>query len=218
MRIFIKILANNSLIPFNYQHLLTGAIHKWWGVNKWHNETSFYSFSSLIGGQKNGDKLLFTGSTGFFFSAHEKRMITDLIKGIQLDPLINFGLTVSEIKICKTPKFRTKEIFFAQSPIFIKRKIENREVHFTYNQPEANQLLTETLISKLKKAGIPHEGVKIEFDKKYNGAKTKLVYYNKIGNKTNICPVIIEGTVEQIEFAWNVGVGNSTGIGFGAIK
>ncbi|MGN9307593.1 CRISPR-associated endoribonuclease Cas6 [Enterococcus faecium] len=58
----------------------------------------------------------------------------------------------------------------------------------------------------------------MSFDRTYYAAKTKLVYYKNIGNKTSICPVIIEGTPEQIAFAWNVGVGNSTGIGFGALK
>jgi CRISPR/Cas system endoribonuclease Cas6 (RAMP superfamily) len=30
--------------------------------------------------------------------------------------------------------------------------------------------------------------------------------------------VIIKGTPEQLAFAWNVGLGNSTGIGFGALN
>ena len=41
---------------------------------------------------------------------------------------------------------------------------------------------------------------------------------NGIKNKASICPVIVKGTSEQIAFAWNVGVGNSTGIGFGALN
>jgi CRISPR/Cas system endoribonuclease Cas6 (RAMP superfamily) len=34
----------------------------------------------------------------------------------------------------------------------------------------------------------------------------------------NWCPIIIKGKPETKLFAWNVGLGNSTGIGFGAIK
>jgi CRISPR-associated endoribonuclease Cas6 len=71
---------------------------------------------------------------------------------------------------------------------------------------------------KLRKAGLSDEDANISFQKDYPGAKTKIIHYNNIGNRVNVCPVVIEGSPEQIAFAWNVGVGNSTGIGFGALK
>jgi CRISPR-associated endoribonuclease Cas6 len=218
MRIFISLKSNNQLVPFNYQQFITGAIHKWLGENIWHNQTSLYSFSLLIGGQKKGNKLHFPKSTGFFFNAHETQMIKNLISGIQVDPQINFGLSVNEIQIRETPVFGNRHVFFVQSPVLVKRKVDNREVHYTYNQPESEILLTETLATKLDKAGLPREGINVQFDKGYAGAKTKVIYYNNIGNRANLCPVIVEGSPEQIEFAWNVGVGNSTGIGFGSLK
>ena len=42
--------------------------------------------------------------------------------------------------------------------------------------------------------------------------------YNGVENKASWCPVIVEGKPETKAFAWNVGLGNSTGIGLGAIK
>ena len=36
MRINLRISANKELVPFTYQHLLTGAIHKWLGDNQDH--------------------------------------------------------------------------------------------------------------------------------------------------------------------------------------
>jgi CRISPR-associated endoribonuclease Cas6 len=62
------------------------------------------------------------------------------------------------------------------------------------------------------------DNLEIRFEKNYSKAKTKLIAYNGIKNKTNWCPVIIKGKPETKFFAWNVGLGNSTGIGFGAIK
>lgn len=218
MRIFISLTSNNQLVPFNYQQFITGAIHKWLGENIYHNQTSLYSFSLLIGGQKKGNKLLFPQSTGFFFSAFDTKMIKDLIKGIQNDPHINFGLTVNEIQVRETPVFGNRHVFFVQSPVLVKRKVDNNEIHYIYNQPETDMLLTETLSTKLDIAGLSNEGINVRFDKEYAHAKTKVIYYNNIGNRANICPVIIEGSKEQIEFAWNVGVGNSTGIGFGSLK
>ena len=69
---------------------------------------------------------------------------------------------------------------------------------------------------KLKIANLEYE-VKISFDRNYLNRKTKLVRINGIENKANFCPVIVEGNPEAVAFAWNVGIGHSTGSGFGAI-
>lgn len=218
MRIYIKIRSENKPVPFNYQPMITGAIHKWIGENEVHDKTSMYSFSWLKGGRKKGDNLIFENQTSFEFSSYDNNLIKKIINGIQNDPIINHGLEVSEISIQETPIFSNKEIFFVSSPVLIKRKEQEREIHFTYDQKETDLLLTETLKTKLRRAGIDDNNIHLAFDRSYQGAKIKLIYYKSIGNKTNICPVIIEGTPEQIGFAWNVGVGNSTGIGFGALK
>ena len=58
----------------------------------------------------------------------------------------------------------------------------------------------------------------IYFDASHTKAGTKLVNYKGIMNRASWCSVIIKGSPETKLFAWNVGIGNSTGIGFGAIK
>jgi len=218
MRIHITIKSENKFVPFNYQPAITGAIHKWIGINKIHDKTSMYSFSWLKGGRKNGDGLIFENETSFQFSSYNNELIRKIINGIQIDPTINYGLKVSEIIIQQTPAFSNKETFFVSSPVLVKRKENEREIHFTYDKVESDGLLTETMKTKLMRAGLNADNVQVGFDRNYSGAKTKLVYYKQIGNKTNICPIIIHGTPEQIAFAWNVGVGNSTGIGFGSLK
>ncbi|MCH5598024.1 CRISPR-associated endoribonuclease Cas6 [Niabella ginsengisoli] len=79
-------------------------------------------------------------------------------------------------------------------------------------------MMTETLQSKLKHANLNTDGVAVEFDSNFPNPRTKLIKYGEINNKVNLCPIIIKGSKEQIAFAWNVGVGNSTGIGFGSLK
>ena len=218
MRVHLKLKSDLQTIPFNYQPQLAGAFHKWIGQNNLHDATSLYSFSWLQGGEKNRDGLVFKQGASLHFSAYDDQIIKKLIEGIQQDPTINFGLTVSEVIIQQTPEFGSKEVFFLASPVLIKRTEREREIHFTYDQLDSDMLLTETLKTKLRKAGLDDDNTTVAFDRTYPKAKTKLVYYKNIGNKANICPIIIEGTPEQIAFAWNVGVGNSTGIGFGALK
>ena len=67
-------------------------------------------------------------------------------------------------------------------------------------------------------AGLPiDESLKIYFDQNYINKKIKYIDYRGVRNKANMCPVFIKGKPETKAFAWNVGIGNSTGIGFGAI-
>jgi len=218
MRLHLKTTFNREELPFNYQPILTGVIHKWIGKNNFHDGVSFYSFSWLSGGEATKSGLRFPFGTSFFVSSYHIEFLKKIIEGIQIDPTIANGLAVKEVIIQEDPEFKSEAKFFCASPVFIKRTEDGREVHYTFNEEESSKHLTDTLRTKLKKAGLRDEEVYVEFDKAYPTPKTKVIYYNKIGNKVSLCPVILKGSPEQIAFAWNVGVGNSTGIGFGALK
>jgi CRISPR-associated endoribonuclease Cas6 len=219
MRLYLQVTRNNKPISFNYQSYLTGTIHKWLGYNEHHGALSLYSFSwfenvTII---KNTGIMLDNDSY-FFISAYKEELIKQIIRGIMKDPFICFGSEVAEIQIRNTPVFSSTEKFFIGSPIFIKRRLDNREKHITFDHPKCNDYLTETLQKKLKAVNLPFENIKVRFDASYFYPKTKIIKYKEISNRANICPIIIEGTPEQIAFAWSVGVGNSTGIGFGSLK
>ena len=218
MRLHINTSGANRIVPFNYQPILTGAIHKWIGENEIHDLTSLYSFSWLMKGIAQSDGIRFDRQACFFISAFDNELIKLIINGIQENPKIGFGLEVKEITIQEDPDFSGSHLFYTASPILIKRNEEKRTTHFVWNDLKSDSLLTETLKRKLKQADINSDNLFVKFDRSYRNPKTKVVYYQNIGNRVNICPVIISGTSEQLNFAWNVGVGNSTGIGFGAIK
>lgn len=219
MRIHLKTSKTGKIIPFNYQTYLTGALHKWIGKNNLHDDRlSLYSFSWLNGGLTTEQGLKFENGANLFISAYNEQLLKRIIHGIRESPDIAFGLEVKEVIIQENPLFETQVKFNAASPILIKRNINGKIKHYTYHDQESSDFLTETLKNKLRKENIDDKGVNVQFDLSYNNPKTKIIYYNKIGNKVNICPVVIEGTPEQILFAWNVGLGNSTGIGFGALE
>jgi len=218
MRIHLKVTKTNEIIPFNHQPLLTGVIHKWLGDNNEHGKISLYSFSQLIGGKIVSDGLKFEFGSALFFSSYDPVLLKKMIVGIQNDPEMFYGLTVSEIILQKDPDFSDRELFFVASPIFIKRKVGEKVDHILYDDPRANDCLKETLITKMNIAGIIDKTLDIMFDTSYPKAGTKLIAYNNVKNRANWCPVIIKGKQETKLFAWNVGLGNSTGIGYGAIK
>jgi len=220
MRLHIFTSPGIEILPFNYQPILTGAFHKWLGENELHGKPSLYSFSWLTGSRTTKSGLKFPNGAYFFISAHHEEVIKNIISGIRQDPIVTRELVVQEITIAEDLKINniTQRTFQCASPILVKRTVDDREIHYTFDDIKSDELLTETLKNKLKEAGLSSDGIAVSFDRSYPHAKTKVAYYKNIGNKANMCPVTIKGTTDQITFAWNVGVGNSTGIGFGALK
>lgn len=218
MRLHLKIQTNNEIIPFDHQHYLTGAVHKWLGKNNEHGDVSLFSFSWLQGGKKTTTGLHFGKQTALFFSSYDIVLIKKLIRGIQSDNRIYNGFTVEEMVIQEDPDFSNQTYFQLASPILIKRKIEQNIQHITYKNASANLYLKETLATRMEKAGIAGEDFEISFNPSNGNASTKLVKYKSIENRANWCPITIYGSNTIKQFAWNVGIGNSTGIGFGAIK
>ncbi len=218
MRVYLKTTSNRELVPFNYQQYLVGALHDWLGENEVHDDISLYSLSWLQGGKAKGAGLDFPEGSTFFISSPSKDMIRRIIYGARAQPTINFGMEVREIILREPPPFGEEERFLLDSPILIKRTID-RQVKFFYpSDSDADLLITETLRHKLKKAGLGELPVLARFDNSYHNVKTKLITYKGIRNKASFCPVILEGDSQAIAFAWDVGIGNSTGIGFGALK
>ncbi|WP_299435251.1 CRISPR-associated endoribonuclease Cas6 [uncultured Maribacter sp.] len=218
MRLHLKLTKSSSPIPFNYQHLLTGCFHKWLGKsNVEHGAISMYSFSWLQNVKATKKGLHVTPETSFFINFYDAEIAKKVIEGILAAPEMFHGVSVQEVYMQEAPNFANKAYFYVASPVLVKRDTEKGKKHYQYFEEETNQLLTQTLQLKLEKAGLSTEGVSVRFDSNYTKSKTKIVSYKEIKNKVNICPVVIEGSPEQIAFAWNVGVGNSTGIGFGAL-
>lgn len=220
MRAYLNLSANTSQVPFNYQPFLVGALHKWLGNNNIHGSLSLYSFSWLKNGRKSGKTLDFRNGGLWHISFYDEDLMKKLIAGIRTDPEINFGMRVTEITLRNTPEFGEEETFMLDSPVLVKRikEGEKNEKHYTFSDPEANGLLTETLRHKLTKAGLGDRKIEVIFDTDYSEAKTKMVTYRDINNRANMCPVILKGDPDAIAFAWNVGIGNSTGIGFGSVR
>lgn len=218
MRIHLKIKTTNEVIPYDHQPLLTGTIHKWLGWNEEHGKVSLYSFSQLEGGKATSGGLRFERNTSLFFSSYNSDLIKKMVSGIQKDYTLFYGLAVSEIIIQEDPELADRDLFFPASPIFIKRRADDRIRHIRFDDPFAGLYLKETMQTKMNEAGIKDELFDIRFETTHPKAGTKKITYNGIQNRANWCPVIIEGNPKTKLFAWNVGLGNSTGIGFGAIK
>jgi|AntRauTorckE5430_2_1112549.scaffolds.fasta_scaffold01260_4 CRISPR-associated endoribonuclease Cas6 len=206
------------LVPFNYQQKLVGRLHKWLGENAEHDSISLYSVSWLGRGEVKSGALSFPNGTSFHISAANDDLLADVIEGLQTDTEINWGMKVKSIMPQREPVFENSTRFIMQSPVLIKRKVEDGSQQFYYHTDEiSGQYMTETMKAKMAFAGVEGD-LSLRFDRTYDKARIKMATYRGIKNKGSLCPVIAEGDPHCLAFAWNVGIGNSTGIGFGAIK
>src|SRR5699024_2742265 len=121
-----------------------------------------------------------------------------------------------------TPNFGSVFRFEVDSPVLTRvNRDDNSRKHLTFEDEKADASLTRTLRSKLKEAGFSNgdSEVIVGFDRSYQNAHTKLIEIKDgIKLKTSICPVIVAGTPKAVQFAWDVGVGEMTGSGFGCLK
>jgi CRISPR-associated endoribonuclease Cas6 len=205
-------------MPFDYQYKLTGLLHKWLGKNDIHDGKSLYSFSWLKGDYYLQQGLNFEQGAKWFISFHDSELGKILIDAIQKDPTAIYGMRVEEIVIKTDPEYTDKAHLPAASPILVRDYSSNQNGDYlTPKHEDTGKLLTESIKSKMKFAGLDYE-IKIDFDKTYPRAKTKLIDIKGIKHRANICPVIMEGDPEAIRFARNVGIGHLTGCGFGALE
>ena len=218
MRLKLTISSSNGIVSYDYHSKLVGVLHKWLGNNELHGKLSLYSFSWLKGGKANSKGLTFPHGASMFFSFYDEQYLKQVLKAILQDPLMFHGMQVTDVVIEEEPDFSNRELFLCGSPVFIHRHEEEKDIHYTYESELAGNLLKETLLRKMEMAGLPpDETLHIRFDTTYPQKKIKLIDYRGIKNRVNMCPVIIQGKPETKAFAWCVGLGNSTGIGFGAI-
>lgn len=218
MRIYLHLTANTEQVPFNYQAMLVGALHKWLGPNELHDDISLYSLSWLKGSKAGKGGLDFPKGASLSISSADDNFLLSVYNGIAKDQLIRWGMRVKEITLRATPDFGHEQRFLVDSPVLVKRKAstDKHDQYYYPNHPEADGYLTETLQRKLEKAGLPTD-VTVAFDKSY-APKIKMIQYRDLSIKASFCPVIVSGNPRAVAFAWEVGVGNSTGIGFGALR
>lgn len=219
MRIYLKLRQNTTVIPFNYQELLTGVIHKWIGSeNQYHGKPSQFSFSWIQNTKSTKKGVNLNHGAYFFISSLKDSLIKEIVKGVLEDPKMFCGISVTDVQIANPPDFSDEQSFLMASPVLLKVKQNNAIRHVTVEDEDFEEKLTISFKSKLEKAGITSDDLTIKLDPNTNFRATKLVNYKGIKNRSSLAPIIISGNKEQIEYAWSAGIGNSTGIGFGALK
>ena len=228
----------NFKVPFNYNHILSAIIYNKISdlnfANELHSSKSFkfFTFSQIYIPKRRIVKdgiIAKDGVISFYISSPNDFLIKSLVDGFLEDLEISFQnqkLTIQKIESLKTPEFSSKSEFKTLAPIIVRTKKEiDGELKIWDLAPSDKffKSLENNLIKKyIKFNNLTKTDKKINIYSDMNFVKRKRISINK-GNATThhrayMMDLILEGDLDLIEFAYDVGIGEKNSMGFGMIK
>ena len=229
---------NNFKVPFNYNHILSASIYNKIAdlnfANELHSSKSFkfFTFSQIYIPKRRIVKdgiIAKDGVISFYISSPNDFLIKSLVDGFLEDLEISFQnqkLTIQKIEALKTPEFSSKSEFKTLAPIIVRTKKEiDGELKIWDLAPSDKffKSLENNLIKKyIKFNNLTKTDKKINIYSDMNFVKRKRISINKDNATTHhrayMMDLILEGDLDLIEFAYDVGIGEKNSMGFGMVK
>ncbi|MEM6265089.1 MAG: CRISPR-associated endoribonuclease Cas6 [Bacteroidota bacterium] len=221
MRVKLHLSPNYQPVPFNHLHQLTGALHKWLGINDLHDKMSLYSIGWLRGGERIGNGLNFPNGATVNISFWDSSLGIQMAKGILENQEWAYGMKVTQAIEEPIPDFGLFGVFRVDGMVVVReRRADGSREYLKWDDPRANEKLTQLFKKKLMTAGFEGEHLESEMRfapviKKIRGHKITIKGTEHKGYR---CPIAVQGSPEALRFAWLTGAGELTGSGFGALE
>lgn len=226
---------NNFKVPFNYNHILSSIIYKKiLDLDLAHelhtsNTFKFFNFSQLNIENRKLEKngiISQNGKISFFLSSPNDLLIKNLVNGFIDDLEVKFNytsLSVEKIEALRMPDFKEKSEFKTLSPINIRDLDENNKRIDLAPSDKFFKGIENNLIKKYCIFNnIKNTNKKINAYSEMANVKRKRITIPKGPNTTYhrayMMDLILEGDVDLIRFAYDVGLGEKNSMGFGMIK
>jgi CRISPR-associated endoribonuclease Cas6 len=215
-------------LPINNQHLVNGFFHKLLGENNpYHDTPSNYSLSSLRGGKLiENNEVNFENGGFILLSTTDQELLSKVLIGSFTNKNFYKDIEISGIEYLPAEKFYNGWNYFRTlTPILL----EKNEDFITLESENFVKELTEQTIRKLKAVNPnlsltdfeikilshpAHKARNLFIKKKSN---KDLDHYVYVFNRASECHVNIFCNKETAELLYNLGLGKSTGCGFGMI-
>ena len=220
MRVKIKLSGTNEILPLHNQHIVNGFFHKLIGIdNKFHNSQSDYVVSDLHGGKKIGkNEISFKNGGYIMVSAYNPEILSLLLMGMMKHQQFNKDIKINGFEYLPPETFYDGWNHFRTcSPILLKDKTKDigfvilNDIDFIYKLTEQCKRKLTAINPKLDLSGFE---ISI---KKHDAHMLKKVIVKNISNYANRCQLSIRCSKEVANILYNVGIGNSTGSGFGMV-
>lgn len=218
--------GSNQVVPFDYWDNVLSFLHNeiLGQNNSYHNSTSLYSISPLFNSKTVKGGLLFNKGAIWLIRTPSKEVLKDfyLKSKNAINKELGWGLTLKEIHYPIVTEFEKKsEIVIGTSPVFLGQNKNSKERdHITYlhGNEITSACMRRTFLTKTNEFGYSFDENKfnIEFDLSHP-ITTKRVLIGGASNIATQGKVKITGGSDVIALCYGLGIGRSTGCGFGFI-
>ncbi|AMK14946.1 CRISPR-associated endoribonuclease Cas6 [Methanobrevibacter olleyae] len=238
LKIILKSKKNKLKIPFNYNHIVSAIIYnKIYDLEfaqKLHSSNSykFFTFSNIhihkFRQVKDGF-LSQNGTIDFLISSPDDYLIKTLVEGFLEDQTVKFigeDLLVQKIELLPIPDFEEKLKVKAISPIIARTKKEVdgglRTWDLAPSEEQFYRNLENNLINKYKEFNeLEETDKKIKISSEMRHVKSKRIAIEKGDEQTFhrafLMDLVLEGDLDLIKFAYDAGLGEKSGLGFGMV-
>lgn len=220
MRLKLEFSKPTEPISVNNQHLVNSYIHRLLGNNnKYHDVKSNYCVSPLCGGKLTPEKtLLFDKNPYIIVSSQDLEFLNTLMVGLMNEKIFCCGSEFLKSTIIQEEFYNGWNHFFTLSPVLLKQQNKGERVKFiTINDKNYVDLLKQQIVNKLEKidSNLDLSDFEIVIDDK--GKKMRKVLVKNVINHASSFKISIKTNKIVAEKLYNLGLGQSTGSGFGCI-
>lgn len=209
----------NKTIDFNNQHQMNGFIYKMLGdkASKYHESFSNYSISSIQGGKGVKEGIIFENEPYVQIATDNNEVCMDfvnaIIETIDTKRANFFGLFPTRFETFDFPCGNNFDIVKTISPILLKKDGKKLNI----KNENWLEVLNENCKKKLQHEGIEDPTFKIVIGKR-ESVRSKMIWVDNVFNPCTEGFFTVYGKKETRKKLYSMGIGNSTGTGFGAIK
>ena len=223
MRVKIKFKGVNDNVPFSTQAAVNSYIHECIGRNNaFHDRASDYSVTSLQGGGVNEKRngLHFNDDAYIIVSSQNAEFIGKLLMGVMTHRQFDYGMSLLDVEHISEEMHEGWNHFTTITPILLKkgRTQSGPEHYWNVNEEGYAEQLKQHLVNKLTKIDPSLDLKRLELlvpNRPFN--KVKRVMVKNVPNFASNCWVSIKCSKKVATMIYHLGLGQSTGSGFGTI-
>lgn len=219
LKLFFNGTDEEFIGPMNKE--VNGFVMKLLGENNpYHGKQSNYCVSSLQGGKLNENgKLVFKDGGSIRISSNETKLISQVLSALMNSMEEDKGigsLKYDQMKMSEYKPFSDYDIIRTISPIYLRI---NKKA-YTVEDEDYIKVLQEHCINKLLKNGVDEKearSIKLE-PFHFENSKKVCVPIGKVKNISSKAMFIVRGKRSARRKLYNLGLGISTGFGFGCVE
>ena len=218
--------GSQEVVPINYWNKLLHFLHQeiLGQNNPYHDTTSLYCISPLYNSKTVANGLVFDRGAIWLIRTPSIEVFKDFyLKGKNaITKELGYGLVLKNVSIEPVKEFKNiTELIVGTSPIYLgQNESSEKRDHLTYEHGNeiTSMHMKQTLMTKANKLGynLDENKFNIEFDLN-SPIRTKLVIIGSVSNIATQGKIKITGDSDVIGLCYGLGLGVSTGCGFGFV-